>query len=230
MNLLERGQSERDREDRGMIIFQRGVLLWTVLLASSTPLRADMIPPGPWERQVRQRFRFDNLADYPDFDFYFVYSIDYSRIPYSNESVVNVLSGRPVEISPGRSGTYVRLMALPKESPVPKFSNSWSTERQRWIREGPSNAIYSPRLKTLPNGGWTTSFDLTDQYLTPYRVTMSNGEIQVEQLSVEWRLDYLRTVILGLSLSFVCVPVGLWIARRRKKGTDAPQPSPPATV
>ena len=198
-----------------------------LLLGSAIPARADVIPPMPWQRQLPMYFRFDNLEDYPEFDFYLIGRSPPSSYP---TQVVKVSSGVPTRLFPGRYGLEVRLLALPRGQPVPKFSSFWSHEEHKWAEVGPPGARYSPQLRATPQAGWTTSFDLTDHYLMPYRVTVRELEIQVEALPAEWRLDYLRTMILGLSLSLVFVAIGLWIARRRRKAADGAQAAPPAPV
>src|SRR6516225_2830220 len=113
------------------------------LLGSAVSARADMIPPMPWQRQLPAYFRFDNLADYPEFDFYLIGLSPPSSFP---TQVVKVSSGVPARLFPGRYGLHVRLLAIPRGQPVPKFSSFWSHEEHKHVEVGPPDARYSAQL------------------------------------------------------------------------------------
>jgi hypothetical protein len=199
-----------------MTVFRCSVVV-VFLLGSSTPARADVMPRMPWERPLSLFFRFDNLSDYPDLEFY----LAYSNPPGSLMKPIKVSSGVPVELKAGKYGVYARLLALPRGRSEPKFSGKRPIDDETWFTKGKSEALSSPRLTSTPETGWTSSFDPTDHYITPYHVRIRHGEIDVDPLPVEWRPDYPRTIILGLSLSLACIAIGLRIARRRKKEDES---------
>ena len=181
-------------------------LVVVVLLVPVGLVRGD-IGPGPRDEKF-PAMRFENLADYPDFDFYLTYAHGPGN-PYGSPHLSRIRSGetfRQFEGS-GRNGGAM-LLAVPKGKPPP------SVARDRdWFEKVPPGYLRSTLLEGTHLG---------EGYLVPYRVridkdklevTMQTPEIQPGEMTVSWlkRLPWIAVpVVLCVALAWL----GVRMARR----------------
>jgi hypothetical protein len=178
----------------------------------------------PWNREIREEVRFENLDDYPQLSFYLVYARGQVP-PQAPLRVIPVTSREPIALEGQKWIPVLVLVAVPKGHPAPPVAGLNQEGWEEWLEGEGAGILRSPRL--LPAGGQTTVFDPSDRVVTPYRVNVKNGQILVEKLPEERSLNVWRTVILGLCLSLVLIVVGLWYVRRTRKKAALQSPSAP---
>src|SRR5215472_4437469 len=91
-----------------------GTLMVLALLGGATGVQADMAPgPFDWSRDYDPQLRFENLADYPDFDFYLKYGRSRGN-PGRDPHLTRVTSAVTVRLEgSGRRITSIFLIAVP---------------------------------------------------------------------------------------------------------------------
>jgi hypothetical protein len=172
--------------------------------------RADMgyIPP------VNIHLRFDNLDDYPDYDFYLKYGIAQGN-PYAGLRLMKLTAASTLTKleGEGRRLTLVYLMAVPRGravAPPPPLSQDVS-----WLNAAPEGAIQSElRWKDdyqLDNHNGCSAF---------YRISLDGKQLTATWVGGEeppatspWRW----AAFAGIALSVIIAVIGLvWIKRRRR--------------
>jgi hypothetical protein len=210
-------------------------LRWSVVLGLSilgmpAVVRADMAAPFWYgERQSDPRVRFENLSDYPDLDFYLIYQRGSGNPHAAKPQVVKATSEVPTPMSgTGRRIGTVLLLSLPRGESTPILPEGRDWEPKTWMEALPSGASCSTNIKVwdLVELPW---WDLSDHYLTTFRIRIEGPRIYAEERSHEPKLSYIRTIILGLAFSLIFITVGFLIARRRRKSASQ-QPPPSASA
>jgi hypothetical protein len=161
--------------------------------------------------------RFENLGDYPEFDFYLMYGYG-SGNPAASPHLFPVRSGEPFRHpeTNGRKGSAV-LFAVPHGRQPPAVSR----EHDFFSEKMTPDCLRSSMLEGTSLG---------KVYLVPYRVRIDEGKLQVTMLSPEIQPVAMTLLWLELLL-WIAVPVAFcvalgWlavrIARRLLKGSPSP--------
>lgn len=141
--------------------------------------------------------RFDNLAEYPSFDFFLKYQQRISGAPSTH--IVRVRSGEVFKQE--GVGGEMYLLAVPHGQATPPPTKP--------ITEPLSNCLKSERLEGTYTGAG---------YLVPYRVRIENDKLEVamqssEWLPGDWSLWWLqRLLCIAVPIAF-CVALG-WLGTR----------------
>src|SRR5262249_53038095 len=124
------GETSRSFKRKGEAMRGRGYRIATVVLvyfALVSSVRGDLGPP------IIIKFptmRFDNLADYPDFDFFLKYGFGNGN-PYASPHLIPIRSGEAFRLEGGpRRRTEIVLLAVPRgrQPPSLKDGPDWLTE------------------------------------------------------------------------------------------------------
>jgi hypothetical protein len=157
------------------------------------------------QSDVTPRFRFENLADYPDHDFYLKYGHGPGN-PGASMFVTKVGHQTTVALEgKGPRVTPVVLLAVPHGQPVPEPSRS--TE---WIPKSEDGVLQSRPLN------WSNGS------IALYRVSVEKDQLHVtangsEWLPREWVGSNLWIVVpAGVALSLAFALTGLWVVLRRR--------------
>jgi hypothetical protein len=162
--------------------------------------------------------RFDNLADYPQFDFYLKYARGPGS-PYASPHLVPVQSGEAVRVTEGSGRTtQFFLLAVPhgEKPPAPRAGPDW-------LREVPAGCLQSGPLQGIGLGAG---------YLVPYRVSIADGALDAvmqpaEWLAGEWSLWWLKRLPCVLVPLAFCAALA-WLGVRVAVRLLAPRPARPA--
>jgi hypothetical protein len=162
--------------------------------------------------------RFDNLADYPDFDFYLKYARGPGN-PYGSPYLAQVRSGEVFHQfeGSGRKAQEVFLLAVPRGQHPPSPQRG-----HEWLMEAPPGCLQSSPLDGT---------NVEAGYLVRYRVQVQDGRLEVAKqgtdwLLGEWLLQWLPCFVVPLAACLAAAWLGVRIARRlpRPKQTGLPQP------
>jgi hypothetical protein len=161
---------------------------------------------GPPQQDVTPRFRFENLADYPDFDFYLKYGHGPGN-PGASPFLTKVTHATTVPLEgKGWRVTPVVLVAVPhgQSAPLPNRDTEWFAKSEGGV-------LQSDPLE------WSNGF------VALYRISVDQGRLQVtrtgsEWLPVEWTAGNLCIALpAGVALSLACVLAGFWIILRKHR-------------
>jgi hypothetical protein len=159
--------------------------------------------------------RFDNLAEYPDYDFYLKYG-EGPGDPDASPHLVAIRSGEPIQPFHGsRWRTDVYLLAVPHGQKQPVVSPGYS-----WMVEAPPGCLQSDGLEGTYEGSG---------YLVPYRVRIGAGVLEVnrqptEWLPSEWSLWWLKRLpCIAVPVAF-CAALG-WLGARIARRMFPPRPA-----
>lgn len=184
---------------------ERAVVMLALLLWASV-VRADVAPSFVKEMgdSGSVTLRFDNLADYPDYDFYLKYGAGNGN-PYAGPHLVPVHAGEAVRAFDGsRRRTEIYLLAVPRGQQQPAVSPSHD-----WITQVPPGCLQSARLDGTYAGSG---------YLVPYDVRIGDGALEAiaqpsELLPVEWSSWWLKQLpCIAVPIAF-CAVLG-WLGAR----------------
>jgi hypothetical protein len=178
-------------------IRQTVLFLLVLLLLPAAPARADM--GFSFLSNTNPQFRFENLSDYPDHDFYLKYGHS-SGNPFSAKFVTPVTAGTPTQVKgEGKRLTPVVLIAVPHGGPVP------STQMESdWVVTAEPGTLQSEPLK----------WDVGGTAL--YRVRIEDGRLQAISRGTEWLSGNTWVgVIVGAALCAAVAFGGLFLVRRR---------------
>ncbi len=189
-------------------------LMFALLLNLSSGLFADM--GFGLQSDVTPRFRFENLTDYPEYDFYLKYG------HAANPQAVGYLTKIPPGVSFSLEGsgsrmTDVTLVALPAGLSPPAKADHTYTDVKDLLSFVPKSE--GRVLETGPLG-WE------DARVVVYRVGIADKQLSATRVKTEhewgvWSLGDLCCVVLaGVAASVAFVVFGLWrVLRGRKKKT-----------
>jgi hypothetical protein len=189
-----------------LVILACGVLTGSV--------RGDAAPP--FLRDVTYRgstsVRFDNLKDYPSFDFFLKY--ERRTRGASSSHVMPVRSAAVIELE-GDVGGEMYLLAVPHGQAAP--------QPRKPLTELPSYCLKSERLQGIDSGAG---------YLVPYRVRIENDKLEVAMQSIKWLPgDWLvwwlkRLPCIAVPIAF-CLALG-WLGARIARRLFPAKPVPSA--
>jgi hypothetical protein len=183
-------------------------LIVLVFLLPAGAARGD-VGPAFLQDATYPAMRFDNLSDYPDFDFYLKYGHARGN-PYAGH-LGTVRSGDPFREFEGTGRkTEVYLLAVPhgRKPPPPRNDHAWFTE----VPEG--------CLQSAPLEGTNQEAGA----LVSYRVRIQDGKLEVTRQSMEWEPGewvLARPIFscFSIHVAVVCVIVvwfGVRFLRRRR--------------
>jgi hypothetical protein len=176
---------------------QKVLFLLVLLLLPAAPARADV--GFSFLRNTNPQFRFENLSDYPDHDFYLKYGHS-SGNPQSAKFVTPVAAGTPIRLEgEGIRLTTVVLIAVRQGAPAP------STKMESdWLVHAEPGTLQSEPLNWDVGG------------TAVYRVAIENGRLQAISRGTEWvsRSTWVG-VIVGAALCVTITLAGLFFIRRR---------------
>jgi hypothetical protein len=174
---------------------------------------------GPTPQSINVQPRFDNLMDYPGYDFYLAYVVGY---PSGNLHLTRVESGIPISLQgPGR-GLSANLLAVPSGQVLPpppaeSFRNipPGEADMDSWSGKLPPGTLRSERL-------WEIKPEYTyHPSIQPYQVHIEGDRLQVTALTpIHWAIYISLAVGVGLCLTFTAL--GLWLGRMMGVRSRAP--------
>jgi hypothetical protein len=192
------------------------VVVVLALLVPFDVVRGDVAP-----RRIDEKFpamRFDNLADYPDFDFYLLYYHGQGN-PYVSPHLMRVQSGETFRDFEGKrrnGGAY--LLAVPHGKPLPPMAGEMDRLGKKptgYLRSAPLDGVYAG-----------------SGYLIPYRVQIEGNKLEVTMQLSEWQpgarpVGMLKSLPCVLVLVAYCVVLG-WFGARIARRLFPPKPARPA--
>jgi hypothetical protein len=187
-----------------------------VLLGPAAGVRGDAAP-GLFERSrdFDPQLRFENLADYPDFDFYLKYGRARGN-PRSSTHLTPVTSGVTIRLEgKGRYFTEVFLIAVPHGQKPPALRK----DREGLTEEVPG-VLQSHALTGVVYNSSPT--DESDGYVLRYSVSIKDGNLEVtslprELIFWEWVRGRLPYLLVGLALFLTVAWIGIWVLRRLRR-------------
>jgi hypothetical protein len=179
------------------------VLLIAALLSSVSAVRADMGPSFPGNSDIILEVRFDNLGDYPDYDFYLSCPHGWGN----PNSLTKLTAGESSQLkSDNRHSSPIYLVVVPSGK-VPPRQVTDDSDRVR---------------KTIPGSLQSSSLgigDSADGYTCLFHVTIEGDTLIVSPVSRKlaptlWLRSNIGCVFFGLALSAVGIWLGLRLARK----------------
>ncbi len=168
-----------------------------------------MSPFPRWNRHLSIKVQFENLNDYPRYDFFLHYRLDPDRRDGSGHTT-QVFPGNPtlLEGTNIRSLSEVYLVAKPHMNPVPPALQGVND------RDWPTSTVQSA---ALPGNQGASQLSLeADGYSLSYRVYMEGDQIEVTRVSEEAPTHW-GTLIGGGALSVALVAgVLTWLRRSQR--------------
>jgi hypothetical protein len=179
------------------------MMLALALVVPVGTVRGDAAPSFLTE-ETFPPMRFDNLEDYPEFDFYLKYAHGRGNL-VGSPFITQVQSGEAIyhfEGSGRNGGAY--LLAVPRGQKPPPLRKDHD-----WLIEVPAGCFQSAPLK----GSFSE-----DGYLVPYQVKIEDGKLEVmmqpkEWLPGAWSILWLKRLPCILVLLAFCVATGWLVAR-----------------
>jgi hypothetical protein len=186
-----------------------------VLLNLPSVLFADMGPSF----NVTPRFRFENLSDYPEYDFYLLYGHGGGN-PYGSSFLTKVPRGVsfPLE-GTGSKMTEVTLVALPSGRIPPPAK----TGQDRTNVKDLLSLLLKSDNKVLVSG----RLEWDDGRVMVYRVGIADKQLGATLVKTEreWGVwtwgDLCCGIPVGVATSVAIVSFGLWFVWRRRKKQKA---------
>jgi hypothetical protein len=186
------------------------LLVLAVLVFASPSLRADIARTST----VRFKLQFENLADYPDHDFYVMYCLIHGDRPSAH--LTRVTPDTVVSLK-GVWGGEVSLIAVPHGHPEPSLKDDG-------------------RLTTEEPGTLEVRLKIDDDdagYQFSYRVAIEDNRMSAVQTGQQLSpLDWFRSnfffVVGGAALSLCCALIVLWLVRRQRSKVTPHHAADPA--
>lgn len=188
------------------------------LSLASRPAVADI---GPY-RPLDIRVRFENLADYPAYDFYLKYGLGRGN-PYVSLHLTRAESGAERRLEgEGNWMTEVYLLAVPHGQQPPPAPPVGTEKGREWLEEVPSGALQSDPLPGKTPGSRLSGGKARKP--VSYRVRIDGGRLQVDctdEQTIEGNnpagADSWWAVPAGLVACAVLAVGGLvWLSRARR--------------
>ncbi len=196
------------------------VVAVAVLVVHAVPIVARADAGFGFRRDLNFRVRFENLDDYPAYDFYLKFSLG-AGTPYASPHLTKVNSGRPTQLQgQGNRLTEVYLLAVPHGQEVGRPPTV--ADGGKWLSDIPSGGLQSDSLP-----GDKAQTELTgefDGFTCSYRVRIEGNNLAVTWVGAEappsealtW-LAWGCTGVAGLALSAaLAVGVLVWLLRSRR--------------
>lgn len=182
-------------------------IIFALLIASSdlASVRADMIP-GPGVRAIVQ---FNNIDEYPDYDFYLKY-----RHRDKGPKLDKVESGKEMVLAPGYVFGEVFLIAVPRGQALvaPKEGT------QEWLLDAPDGGLQSNRLEGKEGAPLKTG------YAVAYRVQVKDGRLHIHCVDTHLDLGSAAAPYLcvAMPIAFLLSPIAIavfaiYMARRLRR-------------
>jgi hypothetical protein len=194
--------------------------LLLALLASEA--KADGLGPGL--KRLPSYARFENLDDFPEYRFYLRYWPATSSGPAQTATIIELPSRQPVLLA---SDTEV--VVGPTLLAVPREQGHLAEQLGRDLfRPTEPAGVLRAGMRRPETAAWFGS--TVRHYVTPFRVTFSEGKMDVKELPAEavypeeWRGRLLPywPILLASALALA----GAWLARRRSRGLNALRRAP----
>jgi hypothetical protein len=191
-------------------VFKTRLILLAFLLPAGAA-RGD-VGPAFLQDATYPAMRFDNLSDYPAYDFYLKYGHGRGN-PYASPHLGAVRSGEPFRNFEGTGRTTpVVLLAVPHGQTPPPLR-----EHPDWYDKAPEGCLQSAHLEGVHEGAGA---------LVPYRVRIQDGKLEVTRQPTEWepREWVLQRPFSSVGLAAVCVLVvwfGVRFLRRAQRARAA---------
>jgi|SRR5579871_2250079 len=161
--------------------------------------------------------RFENLADYPAYDFYLKYGEGPGN-PYADLHQIRIVPGeviRPFKGTGRRTSVYLLAVPQGQKPPAPTGGNL-SAAPDGCLQSGPLDGTY-----------------FGSGYLVPYRVRIADGKLDVtmqprEWLAGEWSLWWLKFLpcfVVPLAFCAALLGMVILIARRLRSPRPAQPPA-----
>ena len=185
--------------------FVRSWLLLGILalFTLSGPVHSDVLPNFLREDRSLPAMLFENLADYPAFDFYLKYAVGRGN-PYASPHLIPVRPGETLRRLEGRGRIgEVYLLAAPHGQPSPPVpdASTWSKIPEGCLQSAPLEGVY---------GG--------EDAVVTYRVRMEDDKLEVTmQPPLPWArssLQRLPWIAVSLALCAALAWLGVRLARR----------------
>jgi hypothetical protein len=167
------------------------------------------------DSDILPQVRFENLPDFPAYDFYLKYGRGPSN-PFETAYVTPVAPEGPTALEgSGRRITSVRLLAVPRgrKPPAPRGGFTWATEEF-------VDVLQSPSLPGIENA---STIDVSCAgHILPYRVQVKDGALEVEPLPRErivegWTKAHTLRLVGGILLAVAAVSALLLVVLRRRQ-------------
>jgi hypothetical protein len=169
--------------------------LLVLLLCPAAPVQADA--GFAFLKNTNPQFRFENLSDYPDHDFYLKYGHSPGN-PYAATFVTPVAAGTLTRLEgEGNRITPVILIAVPHGAPPP----SAQTKDPEWLVKAEPGTLQSEPLN------W-------DLGTARYRILLDNERLQAVWQGNEWVAGSTWLVIVGVALCILLTLAGFIFVRR----------------
>ena len=153
------------------------------------------------------RVRFENLDEYPNFDFYLKYELGYAMY------LTKVESNKMIRLEGvGTRVSDVYLMAIPRGQVADPHKHREYPDKDNWLRTPQKGALQSPGFPEVFNG-----------HEIDYRVQIEDNQLYVIWVKsrTPWfpheATDQLALLCVGFSLSAFFIAAGFVIRRRRKR-------------
>jgi hypothetical protein len=159
--------------------------------------------------------RFDNLADYPQFDFYVLYAHGRGN-PFASPRLARVQSGQTLQLEGGGRIGGAQLLAVPHGERPPAV---WDNSKDAWSK-APPGCLQSTYLDGVHLG---------EGYLVPYHVRIEGDKLEVTAQPTEWqpigwtKVWLKRLPCIAVPLAF-CAALG-WLGARLARRLFPPKPA-----
>ncbi len=200
----------------------RPIVLIAMALALAAEARADL--PSPVRRDLDIRLCFENLDEYPEYDFFLRYTLTRGNPAGGPGRFTRVESGSltRLERTGGRS-TDVHLVAVRRSQPI-QIPEELQNKRGITLGEKLPGTLQSTALQGDAAGNRLTGgFDNCE---ITYRVRMKGESLRAEFIESKNPGSNLALAIVGITVSALVLFVGFVFTRERKKPSPPPVTNP----
>ena len=183
---------------------------------------ADVLHPG--EKVVDPRVSFVGIDEYPDYVFYLRYQASRGAedIPYRMIEVKDVSA---FNLSVRNHLGHMFLLAIKRSEFNKRAMDDLSLN---WLTEKSTEVIHAVLRKPSTRG---SIYDVQAP-VSAYRVTLQNGQINVDGPDVEtfphpsaW-VNVLPMFVFGIFIALSLATLGIWFVRRRRLNAKTPTETP----
>ncbi len=207
------------REDgmENRFIPRAGIAIALALAFLGTSVRGDMAPRIFPEGNLDIHVMFENLGDYPEYDFYLKYGLGPGRPPALQYYLTPMVAATPIRLEGrGSSMTAVFLCAVPRGKRLPDPPD-WRDTKTDWLRSPPEDGLQSEALPTGMENGMVSAHE--DGHQIVYRISIEGKRLRTILVAdtVPGRSAWLAGIGLSVTLA---IPVIVWLRRSRKSPPD----------